>query len=254
MLRRLLPPLYDLVLTDREPPSDLSPEETFLAADLADASAIERAAAGVDGILHFGGQSVEAPWETILNSNIIGTYNLFESARKQKVPRVVFASTNHVVGFYPRSKTIGPEVLPLPDSRYGVSKAFGEALGALYAHKYALGVFCIRIGHVSQRPLDERRLAIWLKPEDLVSLIRLGLERDGLVYEVVYGMSDNARAWWNNARAAELGYKPEGQSEMFAEAAFAAQALIPPDRVGDRFQGGPFCSQEFRSQPERPQE
>lgn len=241
----MLPPFYDLVLTDREPPSDLRPEETFAAADLADASALERAAAGVDGILHFGGQSIEAPWETILRSNIIGTYNLFEAARKQKVRRVVFASTNHVVGFYPRSQTIGPEARPLPDSRYGVSKAFGEALGALYAQKHGVSVFCIRIGHVSDRPVDERRLAIWLKPEDLVSLIRIGLEREGLAYEVVYGMSDNARAWWDNSRAGELGYKPEGQSEMFAEAALAAQALIPPDVVGDRFQGGPICSQEF---------
>ena len=244
-LRRLLPPLYDLVLTDREPPSDLSPEETFIAADLADASAIERAATGVDGILHFGGQAAEAPWETILNANIVGTYNLFEAARKEKVRRVVFASTNHVVGFYPRSQTIGPQVLPLPDSRYGVSKAFGESLGALYAHKYGLSVFCIRIGHVSDRPVDERRLAIWLKPEDLVSLIQIGLEREGLVYEVVYGISDNAWAWWDNSRAAGLGYMPEGQSEAFAEAALAAQALLPADSIGDRFQGGPFCSQEF---------
>ena len=100
-------------------------------------------------------------------------------------------------------------------------------------------------GEFSDRPVDERRLAIWLKPEDLILLIRIGLEREGLIYEVVYGMSDNARAWWDNSRAAELGYKPEGQSEMFAEAALAAQAFLPPDIVGDRFQGGPICSQEF---------
>ncbi len=240
-----MPPLYELALTDLEPPSDLRPEETFIAADLADAAAIERAAAGVDGILHFGGQSTEAPFETILQSNIVGTYNLFEAARKVKARRMVFASTNHVVGFYPRSEIIGPQALPLPDTRYGVSKAFGEALGALYAHKYGLSVFCIRIGNVSDRPADERRLAIWLKPEDLVSLIRIGLERESLGYEVVYGASDNARSFWDNSRAAELGYKPEGQSEAFAEAALAAQALIPADTIGDRFQGGPFCSQEF---------
>jgi uronate dehydrogenase len=244
-LRRLLPHFYDLVLTDLQPPADLRPDETFIVADLADASSLERAAKGVDAILHFGGQATEAPWETILNSNIIGTYNLFEAARKHRVRRVVFASTNHVVGFYPRSQTIGPEAPPLPDSRYGVSKAFGEALGALYAHKYGLNVFCIRIGHVSDCPVDERRLAIWLKPEDLVSLIRVGLEKENLVYEVVYGMSDNTRAWWDNTRAAELGYKPEGRSEAFAEEALAAQAVIPPDPIGDRFQGGPFCSQEF---------
>ena len=244
-LRRLLPPLYDLVLTDLTPPADLQPGETFLAADLADAASVEKAAAGVDGILHFGGQSVEAPWETILRSNIVGTYNVFEAARKHGVRRVVFASTNHVVGFYRRTEKIGPDVLPLPDSRYGVSKAFGEALGALYAHKYGLSVFCIRIGHVSDQVADERRLAIWLKPEDSAALIRIGLERDGLTYEVVYGMSDNARAWWDNSRALELGYKPEGQSEAFAREALAAQALLPADELAALFQGGPFCSDEF---------
>ncbi len=153
---------------------------------------------------------------------------------------MVFASTNHVVGFHPRSQMIGPQALPLPDTRYGVSKAFGEALGALYAFKYGLSVLCIRIGNVSDRPIDARRLAIWLKPEDLVSLIQIGLEREGLIYEVVYGMSDNARAWWDNSRAGELGYQPEGRSE-----AFAAQALLLADEIGDFFQGGSFCSEEF---------
>jgi uronate dehydrogenase len=249
-LRRLLPAQYDLVLTDLAPPADLRPDEIFIAADLTDAAAIERAVAGADAVLHFGGQAVEAPWETILRSNIVGAYNLFEAARKQGVRRVVFASTNHVMGFYPRAQKVGIDALPLPDSRYGVSKAFGEALGALYAHKHGIGVFCIRIGNVADRPADERRLAIWLKPEDLVSLIRIGLEREGLVYEVVYGMSDNARAWWDDSRAAELGYTPEGQTEAFAAEALAAQGLLPPDEIGDLFQGGPFCSAEFERKPE----
>jgi uronate dehydrogenase len=244
-LRRLLPPHYDLVLTDLAPPADLHPDEHFIAADLADAAATERAASGVDAILHFGGQAVEAPWDTILRANIVGAYNLFEAARKHGVRRVVLASTNHVMGFYPRTQKVGIDALPLPDSRYGVSKAFGEALGALYAHKHGIGVFCIRIGNVADRPADERRLAIWLKPEDLVSLIRIGLEREGLVYEVVYGMSDNARAWWDNSRAAELGYTPEGQAEEFAAEALAAQALLSPDETAEFFQGGPFCSAEF---------
>ncbi|MGO9545088.1 MAG: NAD-dependent epimerase/dehydratase family protein [Rhodomicrobium sp.] len=246
-LRSLLRPLYELVLSDIEPPHDLQPQEAFFAADLADASAIERAAKGVEGIIHLGGESAEAPWETILRSNIIGIHNLFEAARKQGVKRVVFASSNHAVGFYPRAQRIGPQVLPLPDTRYGVSKAFGESLGALYAYKYGLGVFCIRIGNVSGAPADERRLAIWLKPEDLVSLLRIGLEREGLVYEVVYGVSDNARGWWDNSRASELGYQPEGHSEDFANQALAAQAGLPSDEIGDLFQGGSFCSLEFEA-------
>ena len=251
-LRRLLPPLYpDLVLSDIKAPADLEPTERFVAADLADAAAVERAVEGVDGIVHLGGFSTEGPWATILQANIVGCYNLFEAARRNGVKRVIFASSNHAVGFYPRSRKIDTEAHVLPDSRYGVSKAFGEALGAFYAHKFGLGVLAIRIGNFGDAPIDRRRLAIWLKPEDLVRLIRIGLERPGLVYEVVYGASDNARAWWDNRRARELGYTPEGKSEDFVEQAMRAQALLPPDPVGDFFQGGTYCSDEFAADFER---
>jgi uronate dehydrogenase len=245
-LRKLLPPIYpSLVLSDLAAPADLAPNEIFRAADLADYRAVEAAVEGVDAIIHLGGFSVEGPWETILQSNIIGTYNVFEAARRQGVKRVVFASSNHVVGFYPRRRRFGTGVLPLPDSRYGVSKAFGESLGALYAYKHGIGVLCLRIGNFGERPIDERRLSIWLKPEDLVSLIRIGLEREGLIYEVLYGISDNARAFWDSGRAAELGYRPSGKAEDFAEFALTEQAALPADRIGDFYQGGPFCSMEF---------
>lgn len=246
-LRSLLRQVYpDLVLSDLQAPPDLRPEETFIAADLADPAAVARACEGVEGIIHLGGYSVEGPWETILNANIIGCYNLFESARKAGVKRVVFASSNHAMGFHPRKTRIGIEAVPRPDTRYGVSKLFGEGLGALYAHKHGMGVLSIRIGNFGDKPIDARRLAIWLKPEDLVQLIRIGLEKPDLIYEVVYGMSDNKRAWWDNRRALELGYKPEGRSEDYAAAALESQKSLPKDEIGDFFQGGtPFCSQEF---------
>ena len=93
------------------------------------------------------------------SANIIGCYNLFEAARRKKVKRVVFASSNHAVGFYPRQRKIGTDEPVRPDSRYGVSKAFGEALGALYAYKHGLRVTCIRIGNFADAPVDLRRLA-----------------------------------------------------------------------------------------------
>jgi uronate dehydrogenase len=251
-LRKLLPPLYpDLVLSDLKAPADLASHETFIAADLADPAQVRRAVAGIDGIIHLGGFSVEGPWEAILNANIIGTYNLFEAARETGVKRIVFASSNHAVGFYPRSRTIDTEVQVRPDSRYGVSKAFGEALAAFYAFKLGIGCLCIRIGNVGDRPLDERRLAIWLRPDDLVALIRIGLEREGLLYEVVYGASDNKRAWWDNHRARELGYEPQARSEDFAGEVLEAQRGIPPDPVADFFQGGTFCADEFAADFER---
>jgi len=247
MIRPLLAKHYPgLVLSDRVKPKDLLPSETFVAADLTEPDEVAAAVKGADSIIHLGGFSVEGPWDTILQANIIGCYNLFEAARRQGVQRVVFASSNHVMGFHPRQRKIGIEAVPLPDTRYGLSKLFGEGLGSLYAHKHGLGVLSIRIGNFGDKPIDERRLAIWLKPADLVQLIRIGLEKPGLVYEVVYGMSDNKRAWWDNSHALSLGYSPEGQSEAFAAEALEAQKALPADPIGDYFQGGsPFCSQEF---------
>src|ERR1700761_2364151 len=167
-LRKLLPAVYpDLLLSDLKTPADLGAHEKFKAAELSDLAQVEAICEGVDGILHFGGFSVEGPWDNILQSNIIGCYNLFEAARKKGVKRVIFASSNHAVGFYPRHHRIGTGVTTRPDSRYGVSKAFGEAVGALYADKQGLAVTRIRIGNFGDKPLDHRPLAIWLKPEDL---------------------------------------------------------------------------------------
>ncbi len=245
-LRKLMKGLYPTFrLSDRVRPDDLQPDEEFVAADLTDLDALRHAVDGVDGIVHLGGYSVEGSWDQILQANIVGCYNLFETARQCGVRRVVFASSNHAAGFYERTRTIPTDVVPLPDTRYGVSKVFGEGLGALYAHKHGLGVLSIRIGNVDDRPVDQRRLSIWLKPEDLVQLIRIGLEHPDIRYEVVYGASDNARGWWDNANAYRLGYRPTGVSEDFLQQAMADQAKLPPDPIGDRFQGGSFCSLEY---------
>lgn len=249
-LRRLLQGVYPtLRLSDRVKPDDLRPDEEFVQADLTDMAALARAVEGIDGIVHLGGYSIEGSWEQILQANIVGCHNLFETARQCGVQRVVFASSNHAVGFYPRTATIPPEVIPLPDTRYGVSKVFGEALGALYAYKHGLRVLSIRIGNVDDKPIDRRRLSIWLKPEDLAQLIRIGLEHPDIRYEVVYGASDNARGWWDNANAYRLGYKPSGVAEDHVAHAMAEQAKLPPDPVGDAFQGGSFCSLEYDGAP-----
>jgi uronate dehydrogenase len=208
-------------------------------------AAVEKIVAGIDGIVHLGGFSVEGPWATILNANIIGCHNLFEAAYRAGVKRVVFASSNHAVGFYPRDKRIGINMAVRPDSRYGVSKAFGEALGAFYADKHGLRVTCLRIGNVDDVPVDQRRLAIWLKPEDLVALIRIGLEHPDIRYEIFYGASDNAASWWDNSNARRYGYHPQGKADDFRDQATAAQAKLAADSVADRYQGGSFCSDEY---------
>ena len=118
---------------------------------------MEQATAGIDCVVHLAGQSTEAEWEKVLPLNIEGCYNVFEAARRSGVKRIVFASSNHAVGFHRRERFIDDTVLPRPDTRYGVSKVFGEALGRLYADKYGLSVACLRIGtFVNARPAEGR--------------------------------------------------------------------------------------------------
>jgi uronate dehydrogenase len=244
-LRKLLKGVYSLRVSDIRKPADLGADDEFVAADLGDYEQTKQITAGIDGIVHLGGYSVEGPWETIHKSNIVGCYNLFEAAYRSGVKRIVFASSNHAVGFYPRDRKIGVDVTVRPDSRYGVSKAFGEAVGALYADKHGLRVTCIRIGNVNDKPLDKRRLSIWVKPEDLAQLIRIGLEHPDIRFEIFYGVSDNEAGWWDNSNARRFGYRPQFRSEIFRDEAMAAQAKLPADPIGDRFQGGPFCSDEY---------
>lgn len=250
-LRRLLAGRFALRISDIVRPTDLSPNEEFMMADLSNLAAVEATMVGIDGVVHLGGMSVENDWETILSSNIIGTRNIFEAAHRRGVKRVVFASSNHAMGFYRRNRRIGTQALVRPDSRYGVSKAFGEAIGALYADKHGLRVLCIRIGNVDDRPIDKRRLSIWLHPEDLVQLVCIGLEHPDLRYEVVYGASDNDRGWWDNEVAFRLGYRPRGRSEEFRDQALAAEVAGPADPIAEAFQGGTFCAAEFTGDPDR---
>ena len=245
-LRKLLRPIYpNIRLSDAIEPKALGADETFVRADLTNPAEVEAAVEGMEGIIHLGGRSIEDRWEAILPANIIGTYNLFEAARRHKVRRVVFASSFHVIGFYRRDRRFGTDVPPHPDSRYGVSKVFGEALGALYADKFGLRVLCIRIGNVDDTPVDARRLSGWLSPDDFVQLLRIGLEHPDLHYEIVYGISGNARAWWDNAAAFRLGYRPTGDAEVFRDIALAAESRRPDDPIARLFQGGPFTSLEF---------
>ncbi|MDP6346161.1 MAG: NAD(P)-dependent oxidoreductase [Alphaproteobacteria bacterium] len=249
-LRKLLKGAYPrLLLSDRERPADLADDEEFIAAELSDMTQVEALLRGVDGVIHLGGRAFEDEWAVIHQANIVGCHNLFEAARLNGTARVVFASSNHAIGFYPRHRRIGVDHKVRPDSRYGVSKAFGEALGAFYAEKYGLGVLAIRIGNVDDHPVDLRRLSIWISPRDLVQLIRIGLEHPDLRYEVVWGVSDNARGWWDNEPAYRLGYRPADRAEDHRERALAAEAERQPDPVGDHFQGGDACSLEFAGPP-----
>jgi len=243
-LRKNLRGKYLLRLSDVTPISSLAEGEEFIAADVTDAEALPPLMEGVHGVVHLGGVPREDAWQPILDINIAGTYNVIEAARRQGVERFIFASSNHAIGFYPRALRIDTDVSVRPDSRYGVSKAFGEALCSLYADKYAMRALCIRIGNVSEEPVDRRRLSIWVSPRDLSQLVEIGLEHPDMYNEIVYGVSDNRRGWWDNSNAARLGYVAEDRSEDYAEKVLAGAPDPAPDSVAETVQGGDFAVTE----------
>ncbi|HSF22075.1 MAG TPA: NAD(P)-dependent oxidoreductase [Burkholderiales bacterium] len=240
-LRRELAGKYTLRLSDRRPLKPAS-NESFVKADISRMPDALRITKGVDAIVHLGGYSVEGPWELILQANIIGCYNVFEAARRNGVRRILFATSNHAVGFYRRDQTIDHRVYPKPDGRYGVSKVFGEMLGSLYADKYGMEVFCMRIGNVNPKPIDKRRLAIWLSPRDLAQLVTIGIEHPEIRFEIVYGASGNTRTWYDNSNAVRLGYRPADNSEAFAADVLAREK--PGHPRGEIYQGGLFVHAE----------
>lgn len=242
-LRPELAGKYKLRLSDLVPIRDLRPGETFVKADIASLRDMMRVTRGVDAVLHLGGQSGEAPFDRILQANIVGFYNTLEAARQNGVKRFLVATSNHAVGFYRCDQTIDHRVYPKPDSRYGVSKVFNEALASLYADRYGMEMFCMRIGNVNRAPIDRRRLAIWISGRDMAQLVTIGIEHPDIRFEVVYGISDNQRTWFDNANARRLGYRPQDRSEDYAQEIL--QRTPPPgDLPADIYQGGGHCMAE----------
>jgi hypothetical protein len=194
------------------------PDELSVTASVTDMAAMTAACAGADAVIHLGGIPTEDAWGPILDVNINGTYTVFEAARRAGVPRVVFASSNHAVGFTPRdSFPVADEAAPVPDTYYGVSKAAGEALAALYAHRYGLEAICVRILSCFDRPRDARMLATWLSPDDAGRLFEACLTAPAPGFRVIYGVSANTRGGWvslDGARA--LGYEPRDDAEAYA--------------------------------------
>lgn len=241
-LRRELAGKYRIRASDLRPLKEKAADETFMRADISKMADALRITEGVDAIVHLGGYSVEGPWNAILSANIVGCYNVFEAARRNGVKRVLFPTSNHAVGFYRRDQKIDHRVYPKPDSRYGVSKVFGEALASLYADKYGMEMFCMRIGNVNPAPIDKRRLAIWFSPRDLAQLVTIGIEHPGIRFEIVYGVSGNTRSWYDNSNAERLGYRPKDNSEPHAPEVLAREK--PGDPTAETYQGGVFVVAE----------
>lgn len=240
-----------LRLSDIDPVDASRPGEESAPCDLADLPAVERAMSGIDAVIHLGAVSGEGAFERILRANVVGTYNVYEAARREGAKRIVLGSSNHVTGFHPRAVRIDHRADMRPDSLYGLSKCWGEAVSALYADKYGIRTLAIRIGNAAPVPESLRALSIWISGGDLAQLVAIGLEHPGICHEVVYGISNNSLGWFDNANAFRLGYKPLDSADDHLAAARAGEAQLAHDEVSLHFQGGPFCSEGYRG-PLRP--
>lgn len=214
-------------------------EEVFQA-DLADAQAVHTMVAGCDAIVHFGGVSMENPWPGILQGNIIGVYNLYEAARLHGVKRILFASSNHVMGYYKQSDVVDALSPPRPDTMYGVSKAFGEDISRMYFDRYGIETACMRIGSATPEPTDRRMLSTWLSHDDLHRLVTACLTAPVVGHSIIYGTSDNASSWYDNRLAKHIGYKPQDSSDHYRQAVIANTPDPDLTDIVALHQGGAF--------------
>ncbi len=230
-----------LRLSDIAALGDAAPGEELRPAALEQADAVHALLEGVDAVVHLGGISVEGPFEPILQANIVGVYHLYEAARKHRVRRIVFASSNHVTGFYRQDEVIDATMPMRPDGYYGLSKAFGENLAQFYFDRYGIETVSLRIGSSFPEPVDRRMLATWMSFDDLERLVVASLTAPVVGHSVVYGMSDNTTTWWDNTPARHIGYRPQDSSEPFRADREARQPRVDPTDPVARYQGGGFC-------------
>lgn len=215
--------------------------EEVVRCDLANKAAVDRLVQGCDAIVHLGGISVERPFEEILEANFRGTFHVYEAARRHGVRRVVFASSNHVVGFHAQTEQLDVHAPRRPDGYYGLSKSFGEDLSRFYFDRYGIESACVRIGSSFPEPKDRRMMSTWLSYDDLHELVRCCLFAPRLGHTIVYGVSANREVWWDNAGAAHLGFAPRDSSEPF-RGRIEQLPRLPEDHPAGRYQGGAFVT------------
>lgn len=232
------------------PLTPLVPGEDVLHGDLRDPAVVDRLLDGVDVLIHLAGTSVERPLPEIIENNLRALVEVYEGARRQRVRRIVFASSNHAIGMYPVSETLGLDCAPRPDGFYGLSKVWGEALARLYWDKHGIESICVRIGSCLERPLEPRHLSTWFGHEDLLHFVERCLAAPAVGFLVVWGVSANTRRYWDNAGAERLGYQPRQNAEDYAAEILARPD--PLDPIARGYQGGGFVTLDFTPPERRP--
>lgn len=233
----------------REPLTPLAAHEEVMHGDLVDPAVVDSLLEGTDVLIHLAGTSVERPLPEIIDNNLRALVEVYEGARRHKVRRIVFASSNHAIGMYPVEEKLALDCDFRPDGFYGLSKAWGEALARLYWDKHGIESVCVRIGSCIEKPTEFRHLSTWFGHEDLFHLIDRCIEAPSVGFLVVWGVSNNTRSYWDNAGAERLGFKPRQNAEDYAAEILARPN--PVDAIGQRYQGGTFASHDFTPETQR---
>ncbi|MEP7022072.1 MAG: NAD(P)-dependent oxidoreductase [Pseudonocardiales bacterium] len=220
---------------------DRVPVDGGVLGDITVPADLDAALAGASAVVHLAGIATEGPWPALRRANIDGTAQVFEAARRNGIRRVVYASSIHAAGFTPVSAPDLPaDTAARPDTLYGVSKVFGEALGRYYADRYGMQVACLRLGTFAERPPDVWTLSTWLSPDDCARLVDACLRSPALTYAVVWGISANTRRTWSLEEGYALGYRPQDDAEDYADVVPVGESY-----PSDAFVGGGFTSAGF---------
>ena len=197
-----------------------------------------------DAVIHLAGIPDETSLPAALESHVVTTGALLEAMVRHGVPRIVYASSNHAVGRTPRTTQVGVDVHGRPDTFYGVGKVAAEALLRLYVDRHGIDAVSTRIGSFGPRPTSRRQLSTWLSPQDTVRMYHAALTAPAPGYAVLYGISNNTRAWWDLEAGRALGYHPRDDAEQFA-AEIEAVAETEVDRAEAGHVGGSFATPQF---------
>lgn len=221
----------------------LRPDEDILNGDLRDPATVDRLLAGVEVLIHMAGTSVERPLPEVIENNLVMLHAVYEGAIRNRVKRIVFASSNHAFGMHPVSETLDLACDFRPDGFYGLSKMWGEGLARLYWEKYGIESVCLRIGSGIERPTEFRHLSTWLGLEDLLRLVNACITTPRVGFLVAWGVSNNTRSYWKPTGCEPLGYQPMQNAEDYA--AEILRQPNPLDATAQRYQGGSFASHDF---------
>ena len=194
-----------------------------------------------DMVVHFGAIGDEAPFEEIFQSNVYGAYTVWEAARRNGLRRVVYASSIHAVGMYPRNQTMTTDLPHKPDTFYGLAKCFAEDLASLYWDKFQLESVCMRIFSCA-KVTDARALGSWLSYDDLIQLVTRAVDTPTTGYSIVYGISNNDRAPVDNSGANFLGYRPKDNAEQFAAEILQKEPAQDLNNPRHLYHGGAFAA------------